>query len=93
MVDAQIKISQTRQQRTSQLTGINQLAYLEEILVPFGVDVPMLHGVRDVGCLNEMFNYDGSLAVRLDDFIFLLVEIEVVIFTESNVPTGLSGSS
>ena len=53
----------------------------------------MLHSMRNVGCLNEMFNNDRSLAGRLNDLIFPLAEIEVVIFTESNIPTGLPGGS
>ena len=45
---------------------VGQIHLCKQALVPFQVDMPMLHGMRDVGCLNQMLDNDCRFSVRGD---------------------------
>jgi hypothetical protein len=38
----------------------------EESLVPLAEDMPVLHGMRHIGCLNDVFNHNGSAEVIIN---------------------------
>ena len=39
---------------------VGYIQLLEQILVPLAVDVPMLHGVTNITCLDDMLNLQSK---------------------------------
>mmetsp|Transcript_8524 Transcript_8524/g.24547 ORF Transcript_8524/g.24547 Transcript_8524/m.24547 type:complete len:533 (-) Transcript_8524:1015-2613(-) len=71
---------------TTVLVGMVHL--LEQSFVPLGVHVPMLHGVSNVGGLDDVLDDDGRLEV--DGFLFRDHQLCLRIAVEGLVPTGVT---
>lgn len=68
---------------------VGKIHFLKQLFIPFGVNLPVLHRMRDVGRLNQVFDDNRRFAIRISENFQITFFRDVVAF-ECSFPSCIS---